>query len=200
MFARWVPQMTEAIRRNGNAKQFITVGQDEGGLVDSPNNQFMANTIDFTSVHNWWANDDLVWDNVLAKVSDKPCLVEETGIMFYEKSGGAAWRTDLEARDLLERKMAISFAAGGAGFVEWIWNTNPYIDSTNEAAIGFHRVSGSAKPELQPFLEIAEFMKKHAHRLRGRESEQALMVIPHSQMFAPRSFAVEATRKCVRAM
>ena len=26
------------------------------------------------------------------------------------------------------------------------------------------------------------------------------MVIPHSQMFSPRSFAQEATRRCVRAM
>jgi hypothetical protein len=43
-------------------------------------------------------------------------------------------------------------------------------------------------------------MQKHAVRFHDRESERVLMVIPHSQMFAPRSFAVEATRKCVRAM
>jgi len=200
MFARWVRQMTEPIRRNGNPKQLITVGQDENGLGDSPNPQFFADTIDFTSLHNWWNNDDLVWDSVLSKVANKANLVEETGIMFYEKTGGDAWRTDLDARDLLERKMAISFAAGGAGFIQWIWNTNPYMDITNEAAIGFHRADGTAKPELDPFLDIAAFMKKHARRFQDRQGEEVLMVIPHSQMFVPRSFAFEATRKSIRAM
>src|SRR5688572_33417783 len=74
------------------------------------------------------------------------------------------------------------------------------MDITNEAAIGFHRVDGTAKPELDPFLDIASFMKKHARRFRGRQSEQVLMVIPHSQMFTPRSLAFEATRKSIRAM
>ncbi len=37
MFIRWVRQMTVAIKSNGNAKQLITVGQDENGLGDSPN-------------------------------------------------------------------------------------------------------------------------------------------------------------------
>ncbi|HEX5884962.1 MAG TPA: hypothetical protein VFY67_10535, partial [Pyrinomonadaceae bacterium] len=96
--------------------------------------------------------------------------------------------------------MALSFAADGAGFIEWVWNTNPYMNSTNEVGIGFHRVDGTAKPELEPFLAIAKFMKQHGHRLRDRISEPVAMVIPHSQMFSPRSFAQEATRRCVRAM
>ena len=85
MFIRWVRQMTVAIRSNGNTKQLITVGQDENGLGDSPNMQFFAREIDFTSLHNWWNNDDLVWDSVLAKTPSKMSLMEETGVMFYEK-------------------------------------------------------------------------------------------------------------------
>ena len=201
MFIRWVRQLTPAIRSNGNSKQLITVGQDENGLGDSPNMQFFARDIDFTSLHNWWNNDDLVWDSVLAKTPAKMSLMEETGVMFYEKSdGGAAWRDEEEASRLLERKLAISFAADGAGFIEWVWNTNPYMNSTNEVGIGFHRVDGTAKPELEPFLAIAMFMRQHGHRLRDRISEPVVMVIPHSQMFSPRSFAHEATRRCVRAM
>ena len=96
--------------------------------------------------------------------------------------------------------MALSFAADGAGFIEWVWNTNPYMNSTNEVGIGFHRVDQTAKPELEPFLRIAKFMDQHGHRLQDRISEPVAMVIPHSQMFSPRSFAHEATRKCVRAM
>jgi len=201
MFIRWVRQMTVAVRSNGNSKQLITVGQDENGLGDSPNMQFFAREIDFTSLHNWWNNDDLVWDSVLGKTPAKLMLMEETGVMFYEKSdGGAAWRSEEEVSRLLERKLAISFATDGAGFLEWVWNTNPYMNSTNEVGIGFHRVDGTAKPELEPFLEIAKFMREHGQRLKDRVSEPVAMVIPHSQMFSPRSFAFEATRRCVRAM
>ena len=201
MFIRWVRQMTTAIRSNGNSKQLITVGQDENGLGDSPNPQFFAREIDFTSLHNWWNNDDLVWDSVVGKPPSKMMVMEETGVMFYEKSdGGAPWRSEEEVSRLLERKMALSFAADGSGFIEWVWNTNPYMFSTNEVGIGFHRVDGTAKPELEPFLRIAKFMAQHGQRLRDRVSEPVAMVIPHSQMFSPRSFAHEATRKCVRAM
>ena len=201
MFIRWVRQLTPAIKSNGNTKQLITVGQDENGLGDSPNPQFFAREIDFGSLHNWWNNDDLVWDSVLAKAPSKLNLMEETGVMFYEKSdGGAAWRSEENASRLLERKLALSFAADGAGFIEWVWNTNPYMNSTNEVGIGFYRADRTAKPELEPFLRIAKFMQQHGHLLQERLSEAVAMVIPHSQMFSPRSFAHEATRKCVRAM
>jgi cellulase (glycosyl hydrolase family 5) len=200
MFKQWVRQMTTAIRSNGNKKQLITVGQDEAGVGDSPNMQFFTDEVDFTSLHNWWNNDDLVWDSVLAKTTTNLSLMEETGVMFYEKSDGGSWRSEEEVSRLLERKLAISFAVSGAGFIEWIWNTNPYMNSTNEVGIGFHRVDGSMKPELQPFLRIATFMARYGQLLQHRLPEPVGMVIPHSQMFAPRSFAQEATRRCVRAM
>ena len=201
MFIRWVRQMTTAVRVNGNQKQLITVGQDEAGVGDSPNIQFFAAETSFTSLHNWWNNDDLVWDSVLAKVPGKASLMEETGVMFYERADGdTPWRSEEEVSRLLERKLAISFAADGAGFIEWVWNTNPYMNSTNEVGIGFHRVDGTAKPELEPFLRIAKFMGQHGQLLRDRQPEAVVMVIPHSHMFSPRSFAIDATRKCVRAM
>jgi hypothetical protein len=201
MFIRWVREMKTAIRSNGNTKQLITVGQDEAGVGDSPNMQFFANEVDFGSLHNWWNNDDLVWDSVLAKTPSKLNLMEETGVMFYERADGdKPWRSEHEVSNLLERKLALSFAGDGAGFIEWIWNTNPYMNSTNEVGIGFHRVDGSAKPELEPFLRIAKFMSKYGQYLKERVPEQVAMVIPHSQMFSPRSFAYEATRRCVRAM
>lgn len=200
MFLRWVHTMTAAIKNSGNQKQLVTVGQDEGGLADSPNPHFFAGAVDFTCMHNWWANDDLVWDSVTAKAPGKASLMGETGIMFYEKLDGSAWRTESEARNLLERKLAISFAAQGAGFVQWIWNSNCYMNSDNEAAIGFYRADQTAKPELDSFLRITKFIASHRDVLRAREDEPVLMLIPHSQMFSPRSFATEVTRRCVRAM
>lgn len=110
------------------------------------------------------------------------------------------WRSEQEVSNLLERKLALSFAIDGAGFIEWIWNTNPYMNSTNEVGIGFHRVDGTAKPELEPFLAIAKFMQTSGELLRERQAEPVVMVIPHTHMFSPRSFAYEATRRCVRGM
>jgi Cellulase (glycosyl hydrolase family 5) len=200
IFNRWTRLIVACIRRNGNERQLITVGQDEGGTADSPGPQFFAPEVDFTCLHNWWANDDLLWDGVVTKAPSKPNLIEETGIMFYEKMDGSAWRTETSARDLLERKMALSLGANGAGFIEWVWNTNCYMASDNEVAIGFHRVDQTAKPELEPFLEIAKFASAHRARFRGKRDEDVLLVIPHSQLFSTRNFATEATRKCVRAM
>ena len=118
MFRRWVREMTALIRSNGNLHQLVTVGQDEGGTNESPSPHFFGDAVDFTCVHNWWLNDDLVWDNVIMKSPGKPNLVEETGIMFYEKMDGAPWRTEEAAAELLERKLAVSIGAGGADFIE----------------------------------------------------------------------------------
>jgi hypothetical protein len=43
-------------------------------------------------------------------------------------------------------------------------------------------------------------MAQHGRLLKERQADPVVMVIPHSQMFSPRSFAHEATRRCVRAM
>jgi len=201
MFIRWVNEMKGAIRgAQGHASQLITVGQDEGGTYDSPANQFFGNSVDFTCVHNWWLNDDLLWDQAVTTIPGKPNLVEEIGLMFYEKMDATPWRSEEEARNLLERKMALALGAGGAGFIQWLWNTNPYMASDNEAAIGFHRADGTSKPELEPMRRLAHFIAAHRELMHGRKEDDVLMVIPHSQMFSTRNFATEATRRCVRVM
>ena len=200
MFRSWIDQMTSAIRSNGNAHQFITVGQDEGGTGDRPNPQFFSDRVEFTCIHNWWLNDDLVWDNVLTKAPGKPNLVEETGVMFYEKMDGSGWRTENDAAHLLERKLAISMGVGGAGFIEWIWNTNPFMKSDNEAAIGLFRVDGTAKPELRAVTEYSRFFAAQRHLMQGKQNEGVVLVIPHSNMFSTRNSATDATRQCVRTM
>jgi hypothetical protein len=200
MFSRWTKEMAAAVRSNGNPHQLVTVGQDEGGTGERPSPQFFADAVDFTCIHNWWLNDDLVWDNVVSKVPGRPNLVEETGVMFYEKMDGSAWRTEDDVRNLLERKLAIAFGAGGAGFIEWMWNTNPYMMSDNEAAIGLHRVDGTRKPEIEPVITFARFFAEHKNLMVGREEEEVVMVIPHSQQYSTRNFATDATKRCVRTL
>jgi hypothetical protein len=200
MFNGWVKEMTAAIRSNGNPHQLCTVGQDEGGVLDRPNPQFFGEVVDFTCNHTWWNNDDLLWDGVMTKVPDKPLVIEETGIMFYEKMSGGPWRTEEDARNLLERKLALAFGACGAGYIQWLWNTNVYMPTDLEVAIGFYRADGTAKPELGSFLALNRFLSKHRDLLTRAVEEEVLMVIPHSHMFSIRDFASTATKRCVRAM
>ena len=200
MFTAWVRQMTDALRSNGNRTQLITVGQDEGGLSERPNPLFFGRNIDFTCMHTWWNNDALAWDAVLSALPDRPMLVEETGMMRYERVDGTPWRTEDEAARLLERKLAIAVGSGSSGYVQWIWNTNPFMASDNEAGIGFFRADGTARPELAPFVRLSRFLRTHADRLKGRRLEDVALLIPHSQMFSPRSQAVEATQRAVRVL
>jgi hypothetical protein len=200
VFTRWAREMVATIREAGGAQQLITVGQDEGGTYERPGPMFHGPVVDFTSNHTWWLNDDLLWDSVVTKTPDRPNLISETGIMFYERIDGSAWRTERDARDLLERKLVLATATDTAGFIEWIWNTNPYMPLDNEAAIGLLRTDGSAKPELQVLEGIARFVAESMHDLGPREPEPVVMVIPHSHMFSVRNFATEATQRCVRTM
>ncbi len=200
VFTDWAREMVATIRQAGGPQQLITVGQDEGGTYERPAPMFHGPVVDFTSNHTWWLNDDLLWDSIVTKTPDRPNLISETGIMFYERIDGSAWRTEQEARDLLERKLVLATVTDTAGFIEWIWNTNPYMPLDNEAAIGLLRADGTAKPELEAFGGIARFVVESMRDLGPREPEPVVMVIPHSHMFSVRNFATAATQRCVRTM
>ena len=200
MFRRWVREMRAALREGGRPPQLLTVGQDEAGTRDSPNNLLMAPDLDFTCVHTWWLNDALVWDEVLTKAPGRTNLVEETGVMLAAHPPGVETRWEEYARNLLERKLAVALGPGGAGFVEWVWNSNCYMPSDNEAAIGLLRADGTPKPELAALTGVAEFVSAARQHLVGREGEPVLLVVPHTNMFGARITATDATRRAVRAM
>ncbi|MCX6538702.1 MAG: cellulase family glycosylhydrolase [Acidobacteria bacterium] len=200
MFREWVDEMATAIRAAGSPGQLITVGQDEGGTGERPSNHFFGPSVDLTSIHTWWYNDDLLWDMVVSKHPAKPNLVQETGVMFYETADGRPWRSEEEVRNLFERKLALAIGVGGAGYINWIWNTNPYMPSDNEAAIGLLRPDGSIKPEFDAWRGITAFVREAAPHLEGREREQVLLVIPQANQFSVRTSAIEATKRAVRVM
>lgn len=200
VFANWTRAMVKVVRANQNPQQLVTVGQDEGGIWDRPNTHFCAPAVDFTANHTWWQNDDLLWDSVITKTPNKPNVSQETGIMFYEKADGGCWRSPENAARLLARKLAWSFAAGGAGAIQWLWNTNIYMDSDNEVGIGFHRADGTEKPELESFRSIAKYVQENAERFADRKLEEVCLVIPHSSVFMTRGFGDVATRRAVRTL
>jgi len=200
IFTQWADKVAATLRSCTTPPKLVTVGQDEAGTRTSPSPHFHGSAVDFTSNHSWWNNDDLLWDTIGTKLPGKPHLMEETGIMLAETADGLAMRSQEFVAALLERKLALSFAGGGAGFIQWLWNTNIYINSDNEAAIGLLRADGSEKPELPIFRRMAAFMARNAARMTGRKPERVALLIPHSNLFSVRETAQAATRRSVRTL
>jgi hypothetical protein len=197
--AGWAASLRDVLRAAaGNA--LVTLGQDEGGASVRPSPQFHATAVDYTSVHTWWNNDDLLWDGVATKVPEKPNLIEETGLMRLEDIDGWPWRTPDAGAALLERKFALAFGSRGAGAVEWAWNVNPYQPIDNESVIGVTRPDGTSKPEVEVLSEFASFFAQAAPWLDDYQPDPVVVVLPHSRLFAGRPGGLDATRSVVRTL
>lgn len=199
MHNRWARQLYETIKEEC-PDHMVTVGQDEALGAQRPSPFFYGEAVDYTTVHSWWLNDHLVWDSIFAKTADKPNLVQETGIMYVETPEGRAKRTEEELRNILERKYAYAFATGGAGAVQWIWNTNFYMDNANESHIGALRADGTEKPEADVSYDFGRFMAEIRDLFRGRELEDTAVVFPYSNDFSNRKLAFDATTKATRVL
>ena len=57
----------------------VTLGQDEGGTGTRPAQLLFADSVDYTSVHTWWNNDDLLWDGVMTKAPGRPTCTRKRG-------------------------------------------------------------------------------------------------------------------------
>ena len=199
MAARWAGTL-RAILKAAGGDLLVTLGQDEGGTQNRPAQQIYAADVDYTSVHTWWNNDDLLWDGVVTKVPEKPNLHQETGLMRLEDPDGNPWRTPEMAARLLERKVAYAFASRGAGVVQWAWNINPYQPIDNESVIGLFRPDGTAKPELRALTDLAPFFAQAAPWLDDFEPDPVVMVIPHARLFSARMGDLDATKRVVRLL
>ncbi|MFB9331139.1 beta-galactosidase [Paenibacillus aurantiacus] len=199
MFNEWAREMNATLRAL-QPRQLITVGQDEALGAQRPSTHFYAPIADYTTNHSWWLNDQLVWDGVFSKMEGKPNLIQETGIMYVETPDGRAKRSEEELRDLLERKYAYAFATGGAGAVQWIWNTNYYMDNVNESNIGALRADGTEKPEADVSYDFGRFMAEIGELFRGRQAADVAVVFPYSNDLGNRRLAAEATSRLTRVL
>lgn len=199
MHNRWAKELTATIR-DIRPEQLVTVGQDEGICSQRPSPFFYAEAVDYTTVHSWWQNDHLIWDSTFTKTPDKPNLIQETGIMYVETPEGKAKRTETELKSILERKYAYAFATGGAGAVQWIWNTNYYMHNVNESNIGAVRADGTEKPEADVSYDFGRFMGEIGHLFEERQGEEVAVVYPYSNDFSNRKLAMDATTLASRTL
>jgi hypothetical protein len=197
--ARWARTLRDVLRAAGD-NPLVTLGQDEGGTGDRPTQQLMGEFLDYTAVHTWWNNDDLLWDGVVTKLPERASVHQETGLMRLEDIDGTPWRSPETAALVLERKVAYAFAARGAGVIEWAWNINPYQPIDNESVIGLIRPDGTAKPELAALGDAAAFFAQAAPLLDDFEPDPVVMLIPHARQFLGRPHGIDATKVVVRTL
>ena len=199
VFEHWVQQMSSAIRDTGS-QQLITVGQDEGGIQDRLSPAFWGNDVSFTTNHSWWQVDYNLWNSLFAKQPGKAMLVQETGEQRELNLDEIARRDPVNESALLERKIASSFI-GGAGAIEWLWNTNSYMTESNETPIGAVLPDGTEKPEAAVLRRYAEFAKALSPRLKSPERPSVAVVTSQAAQFSVNAdLQLEAQRKSVRAL
>ncbi|WP_325050184.1 beta-galactosidase [Cohnella faecalis] len=199
MLNRWAKELYATIKE-ACPTHAVTIGQDEALGAQRPSPFFYGEAVDYTTVHTWWLNDHLVWSGAFAKTADKPSLVQETGIMYVETPDGRAKRSEAELHHMLERKYAYSFATGGAGAIQWIWNTNFYMNNANESHIGALRADGTEKPEASVSYDFGRFMNDIRGLLKERVREQTAVVFPYSNDLSNRRLAFDATTTASRVL
>ena len=199
-FTGWVGEMRDAIRAAGS-QQMATVGQDEGGGLTSPAPAYFGTAVDFTTMHSWWFNDDLVWDSLVAKQRGKPMLVQETGVQFEADLRGKPRRTAPEDAVLLERKLAIAMGTG-AGAIEWLWNTNALMKSQQEVTIGAVRWDGTEKPEAAVLRAFGSFAAAAGPYVKSPVERNDVVILTSQalQYSALSSFAISAQERAVRVL
>ncbi len=198
-FAGWARDMRAAIRAAGS-RQPITVGQDEGGALISPSPNYFKEAVDFTTVHSWWFNDDLLWDSLSAKLPGVPMLVQETGVMPETNADARPRRTPEQDAALLERKIGTALATG-AGAIEWLWNVNALMRSQQEVTIGALRPDGTEKPDAAVLRAYGVFAKALTSRLGDPVPEPVAILTSQAAQFSVlQAVATDAQHRAVPVM
>ena len=198
-FAAWADKMRQTIRGTGS-NQLITVGQDEGGALFSPSPSFFKKSVDFSTMHSWWMNDDLLWDSLASKQSGMPVLVQETGVMAEVAPNGRPRRTPQADAALLEKKFGIA-AATGAGAIEWLWDVNSLMRSQQEITIGAVRPDGTEKPEAQVLRAYANFAKAiQGHLSEPNPEEVTILTSQAAQFSVLGGLEIDAQHRAVRVL
>jgi hypothetical protein len=199
VFSGWVARQRGTIHSTGST-QLITVGQDEGGSSARLSPAFFSPQIDFTSIHEWWDYDGILWASLGAKLPGKPMLVQEMGEM-RRLTQDDHLRLSAEAESWqLERKLAMAFAQG-AGALEWVWNVNAKMANDNETTIGAVRPDGTEKPEAEVLAGFARFASASPGSFTQIEAPQVTIVTSQSLLYTGmNAMAVAVQKKALRAL
>ena len=199
VFINWMHEL-QALIKSYAPHQMVTVGQDEAIHYQRPVPLNFGGDLDYNCQHTWWLNDHLVWDTVFAKFSEKPLMVQETGIMYAEQPNSLPRRTEKQLYQLLQKKYAYAFGTKCAGVIQWIWNSNYFMNNANESNIGALRCDGSYKKEVDVSKNFASFFAKVKNDMGTCIHEKIAVVFPFSNDRSNRNFAQKATMNACTAL
>ncbi|HLK04457.1 MAG TPA: hypothetical protein VKT53_08455 [Candidatus Acidoferrum sp.] len=199
VFAEWAQRMRDTVRASGS-QQLVTIGQDEGGIMDRPSPAFYGKALDFLTNHTWWQNDSLLWDSLFAKQPGQALLIQETGLQREMTLDEIARFTPEQESYLFERKVATSFVQS-SGTIEWLWNSNSYMTEGNETPIGAIRPDGTEKPEAAVLRDFASLSKQISEHLRSPELPAiAIVTSQAAQYSAVGNLQIDAQHTAIRAL
>ncbi len=198
-FRKWLQEHAAHIRSLG-AGQLITLGQDEGGLNIRPNPPQHSDVINFTAIHSWTGNDDVLAVILQSKTPGIPHLFGETGAFPQDDPNKEIRLDEDHLWRLYERKFVTAFAARSAGNIHWIWNTAPPNSGEKENAVGGLRASGSEKNEVIPLKLLARFIQLCKSHFEEPEEDSVCILVPYSNMYAPRNPTQDIVQNAVRTL
>lgn len=198
-FRDWLSDHVRIIHEMGST-QLITMGQTEPGVTTAPNPVMHADVIDFTAIHSWSLNDDVLWKILQSKTPGVPHLFGETGSFPQDDPNKEIRRSEEDLFKLYERKYIYAFAARSAGTIHWIWNTAPTNSGEKESAVGGRRGSGSEKDELSSLRLLAFLVENCRQCFEHAADDPVYIVTPLDNIFAPRSMAGPATQNALRTL
>lgn len=198
IFRHWICEMTAYIKKL--TSHMVTVGQDEALRGARPVPMTYGDLLDYDAQHTWWYLQDLAWDTIFTKSSHRPLLVQETGIMYTENADSSPRRQETDLAALLRKKYAYAFATKCAGVIQWIWNSNYYMQSANESNIGALRCDGSYKPEVDVTKDFAEFFQKCRPYLSDIGKNKVAVVFPFSNDFSNRRLSQLSTTNITKVL
>ena len=192
-FIQWADTIIQAIRQAGS-DQIVTIGQDEGGVADRVLAQFWASSdVSFTVNHTWWRDDALLWSSMASKSLIKPNVIGETGAQpVWDMDGTWRW-DDAGGTGLLERKLALGFAAGNSGVLQWDWSRSDDF--------GLLRRDGSYKAWMDVMSGIAKFAHNAEPFAKETIRPDIAVVLPQSlQLSVFGKYSIEVQQNCIRAL
>jgi len=199
VFTDWAQKMRDTVRASGS-QQLVTVGQDEGGVMDRPSPAYYGRALDFVTNHTWWQNDSLLWDSLVAKQPGQALLIQETGLQRELTLDELARFSVEQEANLFERKVATSLIQS-SGTIEWLWNSNSYMTEGNETPIGAVRPDGTEKPEASVLRDFAALSKQISEHLRNPVLPAiAIVTSQAAQYSAVGNMQLDAQKTAIRAL
>ena len=161
--AGWAATLRDILKAAGG-DVLVTLGQDEGGTGTRPAQRCTPTRVDYTAVHTWWNNDDLLWDGVMTKAPEQPNMHQETGLMSLQDPDGAPWRTPAAAAASSTASSPTPSPGAAPASSSGPGTSTPTMPIDNEATIGLNRPDGTAKPEMDAVARLRGLLRGRPRR------------------------------------